>query len=175
MPTEVLLLIHKTLGHAAIILISAGVFTAIDFTHTISLGSIMLGFLLIVGAGVVTVRSKIAAIWREEAEGERAAKERAQEELADTRADRAQFEREQQELRHELKNQVAATTAQLKVLEAKTDLTLALESIRQMNEETVDKIAHLVVDTFVKKSKEEHAETHRLLEEIRDKLPKQPE
>lgn len=167
-------LAHKMLGQLGLIIVGTGIATAVDFTKTITLGSVILGAVILVGVGIVTARSKIAVIWREEAQGERAAKERLQEELAEEKASRAAFEREQQEIRHELKGELAACKAQLKVMEAKTDLTTALESIRKMNEETVTTIGELVVDTFVEKSKQEHAQTHKLLSEIRDKLPSEP-
>jgi hypothetical protein len=172
--TALLALIHKMIGHLAIVMVGAGVFAAIDFSRTITLGSVLLGIIVLVVAAMFTIRSKIATIWREEAEGERARVARLEEQIAEEKEDRANFELAQQEIRHDLKDELAACKAQLKAMEARTDLTVALREIREMNENTVTKIGQLVVDTFVEKSKQEHAETHKLLSEIRDKLPSEP-
>lgn len=166
-----LLIAYKALGFSAVIVTGAGLFAAVDFNHTITLGSILIGIIIVVVAGIFTLRSKIATIWREEAEGERAAKERLEVELANERADRIEFERQQQDLRHDLKNELATCKAQLQVMEAKTDLTIALDAIHDMNEQTVTKISTAIADIFVERSKQEHAKTHDLLREIRDKLP----
>ncbi len=155
---QMLFLLHRSLGHLTGLLASLGVATAIDFNHTITLGSVLIAFIIIAIAGVFTVRSKIASIWREEAEGERAAKDRLEEMLAKERAERAHIEREQQELRHDLKGEIATYRSQLKVMEAKTDLTAALESIHMMN--------------AAAQGRDER--THDLLIEIRDKLPDEP-
>lgn len=167
------MLAHKTLGHFAVLVTSAGVFTAIDFTHTITLGSIVVTFVVAVVAGVFTIRSRIANIWRQEAEGERAAKERLDEELAAEKESRARFEREQQELRHGLKNKIAELKAEREVLAARTDLTVALDAIQKINEQTSESI----IDAFRSggdRSRERDETTHRLLTEIRDKLPAEP-
>lgn len=167
-------LAHRALGHIAMLITTAGLFTAVDFNHTITLGSILIGIVIVVIAGVFTIRSKIATIWREEAEGERAAKERLEEELAEEKASRADFEREQQEIRHNLKDELATCKAQLAVMEAKTDLTIALDAIRDMNHQTVTEISAAIAEIFIERSKQEHAKTHQLLGEIRDKLPSEP-
>jgi len=171
---NLLLLAHKTLGTLALLVGSAGVFTAIDFSRTITLGSILIGIVIVIISALFTIRSKIATIWREEAEGERAAKERLEEQLGDEKASRAAFEREQQELRHELKGKIAELSAQLQVMEAKTDLTTALETIKEMNETSVNAIRVAITESFMDRSAKEHAETHKLLGEIRDKLPASP-
>lgn len=176
-PPAVLILIHRSLGALTALLASLGVATAIDFNHTITLGSVLLAFVIIAIAGVFTIRSKIAAIWREEAEGERASKERLEELLSKERADRSLEEREQQELRHELKNEIASCKAQLKVMEARTDLTAALEAIRVMNADLASTVSHEIL-TLMRHaghlSEERDQRTHHLLAEIRDKLPTEP-
>lgn len=176
-PPTVLILIHRALGGATALLTSLGVYTAVDFNHTITLSSVLIAFIIIAIAGVFTIRSKIATIWREEAEGERASKERLEQVLAKERADRAVFEREQQELRHDLKSEVASCKAQLKAMEAKTDLTAALEAIRVMNADLASAVSHDIL-TVMKAagnlSEERDQRTHRLLTEIRDKLPTEP-
>lgn len=173
MPAQLLLLAYKTLGHIGIVLTGAGVFAAVDFTHTVTLGSVLI---IIAGSAIAliyTARSKVARVWRDERDGERAAKERAQEELAEERASRAVFEHEQQELRHDLKNEIVACKAQLKVMEAKTDLTAALDAIRAMNEQTADAVVTAMHKTSLL-SEQRDGKTQVLLEEIRDKLPGEP-
>lgn len=173
MPHQVLPLIYKMLGHSAGLIGGLGIFTAIDFTHQVTLGSVILTIVIVLIAGLFTVRSKIATIWREEAEGERAAKERLQEELAAERVERAEFEKQQQEVRHELKNELAAVRSQLKVMEARTDLTAALDAIKEMNEHTAGVIAE-AMQRGSAQSQQRDEQTHHLLEEIRDKLPSEP-
>jgi len=177
MQTELLLLAHKMLGLGTLIAATGGVLAVVDFTDKITLGSILTTFAIVAVAGIFTIRSKIATIWREEAEGERSAKERLQEELSEEKADRADFERQQQELRHDLKDQISGLRAQLKVMEAKTDLTSALDAIKQMNETAVGVISHAVTDVLERTSKlseQRDKQTHQILGEIRDKLPSEP-
>jgi len=171
---SLLILAHKTLGFGAVFMTSAGLLWTINFSDTITLGSVLLAIIVLVVAALFTIRSKIATIWREEAEGERARAERLDEQLGQEKESRALFERQQQEIRHDLKDELATCKAQLKAMEARTDLTVALREIRRMNEDSVNKIGDLVIDTFVEKSKHEHEATHALLAEIRDKLPSEP-
>jgi len=171
---SLLVLAYKSLGLGAVFLTGIGLIATVNFSDTITLGSVLIGIIVLVVAALFTIRSKIATIWREEAEGERARADRLEEQLTEEKQSRGTFERQQQELRHELKDELAGCKAQLKAMEARTDLTVALTEIRKMNEDSVTRIGELVVDTFVEKSKEEHAETHRLLSEIRDKLPTEP-
>lgn len=153
-------LLYKMLGHFTVLTTAVGSLVAVDinFRDQITLGSIVVTICIICVAGIITIRSKIATIWREEAEGERAAKERLQEELNEQKLAYKEFEKQQQELRHDLKNKIAELATQLKVMEAKTDLSAALESI--------NKIAIAQEDG--------HHQTHNLLIEIRDKLPSEP-
>jgi len=160
-------LVYRMTGHAAGLLAGSGVVAAVDFRDQITLGSIIVTCVLVGIAGLFTIRAKIANVWREEAEGERAAKERLQDELEAERQARVEFDKQQQELRHDLKGEIAALKAQLQVMEAKTDLTAALETIRQMNESTV-----AAVSTAIRQGLEDRDQrTHTLLVEIRDKLP----
>ncbi len=147
-PSAVLFILYRALGQVTGLLTSAGVLFAVDFNHTITLGSILTAFIVIAIAGVFTVRSKIATIWRQEAEGERAAKQRLEEALAAERADRLAFERQQQEIRHDLKGENVALRAQLKAVEAKTDLTVALEAIRVMNAELAEHVSGAIMQAW---------------------------
>lgn len=179
MPNQLLPLLYKMLGHAGAGLLSlGGIMAAVDFRDQITLGSALVAALIVIVAGVFTIRSKIAATWRQDAEGWQARAELKQRELDEEKASRAEFDREQQELRHALKNDLAAAKAQLQVMEAKTDLTLALDTIRQMNESTVKELAAAItaavgdgLQTAATGSEERDGRTHKLLEEIRDRMP----
>lgn len=175
--SQMLALIYKALGILTGLLASIGLLSAIDFKGTITLGSVLLSLLVIALAAFFTIRSKIATIWREEAEGERAAKDRLLEILTEERGERAKFEREQQDVRHELKGELATCKAQLKAMEAKTDLTAALESIRVMNADLAENISRAILEymqTGSRRSEDRDLRTHELLTEIRDKLPTEP-
>lgn len=172
-----LLLTHKMLGHTFLVLASVAVFAEIDFNHTITLGSILIALVIAGMAGFLTIRSKIATVWREEAEGERAAKERLQDALSVALAERAEFEKAQAELRHGLKNENVALQAQLQVLEAKTDLTGAVERITATSEASGERVATQLADfikTVAGRAEERDAAIVLLLQEIRDKLPSEP-
>jgi len=169
----ILALTHKTLGQAITLFAGMGVFTAVDFSGSITLGSILIAAVIAAMAAFYTLRSRIATVWRDEAEGERAVRKRLERELADEKASRALFDREQQELRHELKDEIASCKAQLKVMEAKTDLTAALEAIRAINERTTESIVEAMTRTSGL-SEERDSKTQALLVEIRDKLPNEP-
>ncbi len=175
--SHMLVVTYKALGLTAGLLASFGVLATIDFNSQITLGSILIAFIVIAVSGIFTVRSKIATIWREEAEGERAAKERYEQALTKERADRVLIERQQQELRHDLKSEVAGLKAQLKAVEAKTDLTAALETIRQMNATLAEQLSGSIVQVLKELahvSEQRDAGFHSLLTEIRDKLPDEP-
>ncbi len=169
-----LVILYKAIGLTVGLLASFGVIFAIDFNNTITTGSILIAFIIAVAAGAFTVRSKIATVWRQEAEGERARAARLEETLAKERSDRLQLERQQQELRHDLKGEVVALKAQLKAVEAKTDLTVALEAIREMNAHLAEQLSGSIVQVLrelAKTSEQRDAGFHALLTEIRDKLP----
>lgn len=175
--SQMLVIFYKSLGLTAGLLASFGVLATIDFNSEITLGSILIAFIIIAVAGVFTVRSKIATIWREEAEGERAAKQRLEETLAKERSDHAMLEQKQQELRHDLKGEIAALTAQLKAVEARTDLSSALEAIREMNANLAEQLSGSIVHVLrelARTSEQRDAGFHSLLTEIRDKLPDEP-
>ena len=167
---------HKMLGHAISVFAGAGIVAEIDFNHTITLGSILIVGVIAGLAGFFTIRSKIAEVWRLEAEGQRVAKETAEAELDREKQRRLKFEREQQELRHDLKAELAACKAQLKATEARTDLTAALEAIKEMSEHgtAVSRMLSEAMSHASELSEQRDLRTQQLLVEIRDKLPAEP-
>lgn len=155
------------LGYAIYAMAGTAIASIVDLTTTVTLGSVLLAVLVAAIAGFMTIRSKVARVWRDEADGQRARADRVQAELEQERTDRAASDREQQEIRQELKAQIAA-------LDAKTDLTSALETIRVMNAELAGSIATQIAEVMsvgAQRSEDRDLRTHGLLEEIRDRLP----
>ncbi len=87
-----------------------------NFSSTITLGSIILGIIVLVVAALFTIRSNVASVWRQEAEGWKARAEEMQLKLD-----------EEREVRHELKNELAGCRAELVIEKAKPDLSLIVE------------------------------------------------
>lgn len=159
-------LIHKMAGHAVNFLGVGGLIAAISLHD----GAIVAMAIAVVIVALVTARSKVGTIWREDAEGQRAAKEHALEQLGLERKERAEFDKQQQELRHDLKNEIATLKMQLQATEAKTDLTSALDTIQRMNKTAVRTVTDAIADAL----KQRDGEIHAVLVEIRDKLPDTP-
>lgn len=93
-----------------------------SFSSTITLGSIILGVITVAIAAWFTIRSNVAKVWREEAEGwkETASHERdRREQMA---ADHAAALDAEREVRHALKDEIAAVRAQLLLEQSKPDL-----------------------------------------------------
>lgn len=143
-------------GIAKIAALVGGVFVSMlaqaDFKGTITLGSVLLGLLVLAIAGMFTIRAKIADTWRSEALAERAKAARLDEELKQERLDAkeaerarqaaiAEIEREQQELRHGLKDELAACRAALEVEKAKHDLTGVMEKMQGFHNEAMTAMA----------------------------------
>lgn len=174
----------------------AAVFAQSNFSGTITLGSVIVGLLLLGSVGFFAVRANQAAAARQNAESWEAAhdvekrrKEQLQEELAEVKAqllreqaDRqtemakaradfhAQLEREREEqhaIRHDLKDQLAAANAQLMVERAKPDFEQVAAAQKQMLE---------VLQQLAEASKRAEAtdvklgEVHDLVNSQRDEL-----
>lgn len=158
------------------------VFAQVDFKGTITLGSILLGIVIAAAAGISTVRSKVSSIWREEAAGWREKAERLEEALAAERAGRATDEREQQDLRHQLKGELAALNAKLKVEEAKHDFGVLIEKMQELHTEAMTVMASKTVTAVTdissaigdlgRRIDTGQAEQRQLLVEIRNALTK---
>lgn len=122
---------------AAVAIGFGSMFAQVDFRGTITLGSILIAVLIAAIAGFATIRSRVSSIWREEAAGWREKAERLEEALAAERTARADEGRAQQEIRHQLKNDLAASAARLKVEEAKHDLGVLLERMQELHTEAM--------------------------------------
>jgi flagellar motility protein MotE (MotC chaperone) len=174
MPPALLPMTHKMLGHASYLLAGVGGLVAVDLREQITISSIIVACVILAIAFLFTARSKIATVWREEADGQKAKAERLQTELDAARADRAEFDKAQQDLRHGLTTEIATLTANMKVLEAKTDLTKALETIRQINEAGVAAIVGELsgaIGSAIRMALDDRDNRlYGLLEEIRDTL-----
>lgn len=138
-------MIAKSLVVGGILLVIEPVLAAASFSNTITLGSIVLGVIVLIIAGVFTIRSNVAKIWREEAEGQRQKAERLAAELAGTKLaaveEKRVFEAEQQEIRHALKDELAGVKAQLAVEQAKPDLSALMQRLADQHEETINTLA----------------------------------
>lgn len=145
MPPALLALAYKMLGHVAILSVAASVLAFdIDFRDQITLGTIITAALMVVLAGVFTVRSKVASIWRDTAEAEKARANNLEQELQSAK------DRES-----EHKAEIMKLTTERENLRVKTDLTTALEALKGI----------------ALSQAKGHEETHKLLIEIRDRLP----
>lgn len=169
MPTQLLGLFYKMAGHTGM-LVAAGGALAVDFRDQITLGSIIATATVVVLAGVFTIRSKIATVWRDEAAGEKARAYRLQGELDAERADRLAAEKEHNEIREGFRETIAEQVNKIHTLEARTDLTTALEAIRQMNT-SIDGSVVGAIAAATTRSEERDERILKLLEEIRDRLP----
>lgn len=155
-------------------------FAQVDFKGTITLGSILIAILIAAIAGFATIRSRVSSIWREEANGWREKAERQEAELVAKQAEMSAFAHDQQEVRHQLKGELAAMSARLKVEEAKHDLGLLLERMQDLHNQAmtamgsqtvaaVGDISRAINDLGVRID-EGRREQRDLLTEIRDSL-----
>jgi len=156
------LLLYKMSGIAALAFAVGGLIAAISLHD----GAIVAAAVSVVVAAWLTARSKVGAIWREDAEGQRAAKEHLQETLTAERLERVEFEKQQQLLRHDLKDEMAGIRLKLQAAEVRTDLTTALDTIREMNATTVK----TVTDAISKALEERDGQIHAVLVQILDQL-----
>jgi hypothetical protein len=98
-------------------------FAAADFNSTINLGGVIVGCLVLAFGLLFTLRSNVAKVWRETAEGER------------ERARQLEHERdEQRDLKHSALNEVAA-------LRLKTDQTVVLKQMADDQATLIERLA----------------------------------
>ncbi len=125
-----------------------GLVSTVRFSDTVTVGSIIVASMVIVAGGVITFRNNMRTFWRNLAE-ERAEQIKVLEEHARERelhlahmqeqwkAELAKTVEEQREVRHELKAQLAAAVANLRVEQAKTDLSAVLEESAKHHKEAM--------------------------------------
>lgn len=130
----------------------SGILAVVQFSNTITVGSIVIAAAVVVLAGVFTLRNNVRSFWRGLAE-ERAEKITSLEQVVkeretqvrilqeQSRAEMASYAEEQRIVRHELKNQLAAAMATLQVEQAKTDLSALLELLAKQHSEAMAGIA----------------------------------
>jgi hypothetical protein len=98
-----------------------------NFSSTITLGSVILGVLVLVVAGFFTVRANIAKVWHENYDAEvvrrKQAEERCQELLNEMHRERD----EQAKLRHDLKGELTAVSLALEAEKLKPNLGVIVE------------------------------------------------
>jgi hypothetical protein len=119
---------------------SVALFARVSYSGTVTIGSILFAIAVAALAGMYTIRAKVATVWKEEAIGYEAQAERLKDEITTLQADRASFDLEQQELRHGLKDNLAAVKAALEVEKAKHDLTSVITSLQEMHTEAMHEI-----------------------------------
>lgn len=111
--------------------------------NTIEISAILVGILVVAVAGIFTIRSNVAKIWREQAEGEKARNEEMRVQMAEFRVETAahladvvkehaaalaelqRSETEQRELKH-------AAQAELAAANMRTDLTPCLQLLNEI-------------------------------------------
>lgn len=176
LPNALLPFAHKMAGHAAYAL-GAGTVAALDFQNQVTTGSIIATAVVLALAGLFTIRSKIAKVWRDERDAERTRADRLEGELTEAKRERAEFDHDQQELRHKADTEIARLTSDLKILEAKTDLTAAIDAMKMMNEGTVTTVSAAITEALraaAVGSRDRDDAIRKLLEEIRDELRGSP-
>jgi hypothetical protein len=154
-----------------------GLIASVQFTNTITVGSILTAALVIVLGGLFTLRNNMRSFWKDLAE-ERAAKiadleedmrqdrATASEELLAAHDQMAKFAEEQRVIRHELKGEVAALKASLQVERAKTDLTALTQMLGEQHTEAMERVA-----TGIEQQQEIIQQQRELIELFRDPGP----
>lgn len=98
-----------------------------NFSSTITLGSIVLGVLVLVVAGFFTVRANIARVWHENYDAEVVKRKQAEDRVEELLNELHRERDEQAELRHSLKDEIATAKALLEVEKLKPNLGVIVE------------------------------------------------
>lgn len=93
--------------------------------NTVQIISIGVGLVVIVAAGIFTIRSKVAQIWREQAEGEKARNDALVAEAKEEAKEHARVVAE-------LKSQVEHLTAELTAANHRTDMTKVTAALEEI-------------------------------------------
>lgn len=124
----------------------------VEFSNTITVGSIITAALVVVLSGVFTLRNNMRSFWKNLAE-ERAEQIKVlEQDAADLQKkihelelkyqrDLAKFAEEQRNIRHELKDELAALNATLAVERAKTDLSALMQQLSAQHTEAMGAVA----------------------------------
>lgn len=149
---------------------TAVVVASLGFRDTVSLGSVISAAALIVAAGIFTLRQNVKSFWRDLAEQREQQIEQLRQDADAALQERAKFAEEQRDIRHQLKNDLAAATANLTVERARHDLTTVYERL-----DVLERLLERRQDVF--ETLLDHARRQTvLLTELRDALiPSTPE
>jgi len=116
----------------------------IQFSNTITVGSIIVAALVVIASGLFTLRNNMRSFWRNLAE-ERGEEIKVLEKHLREREDaRAQDAEEQRAIRHELKNQIAELNANLRVEQTKTDLSALIELLAKQHTEAMTQFSTII-------------------------------
>lgn len=146
----------------------------VTFSNTIGLGSIVTAAIIVIVAGVFTLRNNLKSFWKELAEERGEQVKVLEEKLAETHEqlveaqishtqEMAAFAEEQREVRHQLKNELAVINGQLKVEQTKHDLSTVIARLDELDNTLVGASRFDGLVTVI-------SDQSRLLEEIRDGL-----
>ena len=128
-----------------------GLIGSIRLEDTVTIGSILVAAVVIIAGGVFTFKNNMRTFWRNLAE-ERAEQIKVLEqhghekdvriaELQEhARVDLAKVADEQRTVRHELKNQIAALTASLRIEQEKTDLSALVDQLAIQHREAMERM-----------------------------------
>ena len=150
----------------------------VQFSGAFTLGSAIVGILVIIVAGLFTIRTNVAKIWKDNAEAEAAARKLAEKEA-----------KEQRELKHALISEHAAEkllwanekgelSARITLLETRPDMSAISEQISAASAESVATIVNIIaahderVAEMYAKMIETNAEIAKVLKEIQKSLQK---
>jgi Flp pilus assembly pilin Flp len=173
--TELELLIPKApVGITTVAGVIGSGLAGVTFSNTIGLGSIVTAAVIVIVAGVFTLRNNLKSFWKELAEERGEQVKVLEEKLAETHEqlveaqishtqEMAAFAEEQREVRHQLKNELAVVNGQLKVEQAKHDLSVVIARLDQLDDGLIgkgrfDELVGVITDQST------------LLEQIRDGL-----
>lgn len=128
-----------------------GIISAVHFSDTITVGSIIVASLVVIAGGVFTFRNNMRTFWRNLAEERQAQIAVLEQRLADSeerlrnlqeeaRVQMAEAMNEQRIIRHDLKAQLAAADKLLAAEHAKTDLTGLMEQLAAQHSEAMGKV-----------------------------------
>jgi hypothetical protein len=112
--------------------LASAALAGVGFSQTINLGAVLLALLIVTLAGVFTLRANLAKTWQHNYEAERVRAEQAEAEA-----------REQRELKHDLKSELAAAkmkTDQTPLFAGITQILERLSNAESSGVETVSKL-----------------------------------